>query len=267
MADEVFAAAAAQARAGARAVRRPFGEVIWNPTYPDLFFLNAVGDLIAPDWQVGDFETAVREAMPGVATFRGYSRDPRTIATLGQSLVAAGYRHDVRIAMIQTFTPEQFSLSRPVPPPLAGEGPGGGFHTLPVDNPERWTDLERLISVDTREHGWPEAIRDQLIALDRWRVAQTPTRFFLAYQADRAVAHVGLFQHATTAYLHALFTDPAARRHGAGSILTSAMHDEATAWGCDRLVLQCNDDGYLPGYYARLGFRAVGEQHLWTKRQ
>ena len=261
LADEVFEAAGAQARAGARSVRLPFGEAIWSPAYPDLFFLNGIGDLIAPDWRVRDFEAAVRETMPGVDAFRAYSRDPRTIATLGQSLVAAGYRHDVRVGMIQAFPPDQIS-----PSPHRG-GPGREFTIHPVDSVERWTDLERLIAIDTQEHGWTRSMLDQLIALYRWRVEQTPTRFFLAYESDRAVAHVGLFQHGTTAYLHALFADPAARRRGAGSILTLAMHDEATAIGSDRLVLQCSDDGYLPGYYARLGFRAVGEQHIWTKLQ
>lgn len=261
LADEVFRAAAAQARAGAQSVRRSFGEAIWNPTYPDLFFLNGIGALVAPDWQVGDFEAAVLESMPGVRGFRAYSRDPHTIATLGASLVAAGYGHDVRIGMVQAFAPNQVS-----PYPLRG-GPGRGFDIHPVDTDDRWSDLERLISVDTQEHGWTRQMREQLIALYRWRVEQTATRFFLAYQADRAVAHVGLFQHGATAYLHALFTDPAARRRGAGSILTLAMYDEATAMGCDRLVLQCSDDGYLPAYYARLGFRAVGEQHIWTKPQ
>jgi GNAT superfamily N-acetyltransferase len=255
LADEVFAAAAAQARAGARSLRRPFGEAIWNPTYPDLFFLNGIGDLVAPDWQVGDFEAAVRETMPGVAGFRAYSRDQRTIATLGASLVAAGYLRDVRIAMVQTFIP---------PSPLWGRQ-GRGFTIHPVDNNDRWMAFEQLIHADTDEHGWTPPMREQLIDLYRWRVQQTPTQFFLAYEADRALAHVGLFQHGTTAYLHALFTVPTARRRGAGSILTLAMHDQAAAMGCDRLVLQCSDDGYLPGYYTRLGLRAVGEQHIWTK--
>ena len=255
LADEVFGAAAAQARAGARTVRRPFGEAVWNPTYPDLFFLNGISDLVAPGWRVGDFEAAVRETMPGIRGFRAYSRDPRTIATLGPSLVAAGYSHDVRIGMVQAFIP---------PSPLRG-GQGRGFTIHPVDNAERWTALEQLIQADTHEHGWTPRMQEQLIALYRWRVVETPTRFFLGYEANRAVAQVGLLQHGATAYLHGLFTDPAVRRRGAGSILTLAMHDEATGMGCDRLVLQCNDNGYLPGYYARLGFRAVGEQHIWTK--
>ena len=267
LADEVFGAAAAQTRAGARTTRRPFGEAIWNPTYPDLFFVNGIGDLVAPDWRVGDFEAAVREVLPEVRAFRGSSRDPRTIATLGASLIGAGYDHEVRIGMIQAFPPDIPSSREQFPPPRAGEGRGGGFAIHPVDNPERWSDLERLISIDTLGHGWTQRMREQLVALYRWRADQTPARFFLAYETGRAVAHAGLFQHGATAYLHALFTVPEARRRGAGSILTLAMRNEATAIGADRLTLECSDHGYLPGYFARLGFRAVGEQHIWTKRQ
>jgi hypothetical protein len=43
------------------------------------------------------------------------------------------------------------------------------------------------------------------------------------------------------------------------------MTAAAQSIGCDRVTLQCTDDGYLPGYYARLGYRAVGERHIWTK--
>lgn len=261
LADEVFAAASAQARAGAQTVRRPFGETVWNPNYPDLFFLNGIRDLVAPDWQVADFEAAVQQTIPRVRAFTACSRDSRTIATLGASLVAAGYEHDLRIALIWAFTPGPKFASP------AGGGQGGGFTIVPVDNPERWTAFEQLLVADMQWHRWTQGMREQLVALYKWQADQTPTRFFLAYEADRAVAHVGLFQHGATAYVHALFTVREARRRGAGSILTLAMRKEAIAVGCDRLTLQCRDDGYLPGYFTRLGFRAVGEQHTWTKRQ
>ena len=60
LADEVFAAAAAHVRAGARATRRPFGEVIWNPAYPDLAFANLIQDLVAPDWTVEDLDLLLK---------------------------------------------------------------------------------------------------------------------------------------------------------------------------------------------------------------
>ena len=86
LADEVFGAAAAQTCAGAQTRRLPFGEAIWNPTYPHLFFLNGIVDLVAPTWRVDDFENAVREAMSGIQAFRACSRDPHTIAMLGPIL-------------------------------------------------------------------------------------------------------------------------------------------------------------------------------------
>jgi GNAT superfamily N-acetyltransferase len=106
---------------------------------------------------------------------------------------------------------------------------------------------------------------EQLFGLYRWRAEHADHRYYLAFHDRMAVAHVGLFQHRTTAYLHGLFTIPSARRRGIGSELTLAIRHEAAASGCDRLCLQCVDDGHLPGYYHRIGFRSVGEQHIWTK--
>jgi hypothetical protein len=45
------------------------------------------------------------------------------------------------------------------------------------------------------------------------------------------------------------------------------MRAQAAAIGCSRLTLQCIDDAYLPAYYERLGFKAVGKQYIWTRLQ
>jgi ribosomal protein S18 acetylase RimI-like enzyme len=259
LADEVFGAAAAQGRAGARVVRRPFGEVVWNPTYPDLFFLDGIVDLVAPHWRVADLERAIHEAAPEIRSFRAHVRDPKTVARLGASLTQAGYHHEIRVAMVHVMSPPSPS------PSLLGEGRGGGLIVVRVIGPADWAAFEELIRADTTEHGWTQPMRDQLIALYRWRAENTPTTFHVAFDGERPVGHVALFQHGPTAYLHGLFTHPAARRRGVGSALTQAMYREMQAIGCDRLTLQCTDDGYLPAFYHRLGFRRVGEQHIWSK--
>lgn len=254
LADDVFEAAAAQGRAGRKSVRRPFGEFVWNPAYPDL---SIVSDLFAPHWETEDLERAVRETMPEAKGFLVISRDPQTIAAMGRRLVAAGYTTATLTAMVQVFEPD-------FPSPSVG-GRGEGFSVRPVEGEARWAAFEALIRADTAEHGWTPAMTEQLIALHRWRALNTPHYFYLAYDDDRAVGYVGLFQHGTTAYLHALFTHPAERRRGAGAVLTLAMSREARAMGCERLTLRCARDGYLPAYYGRLGFRVVGEQQVWTK--
>ena len=108
-------------------------------------------------------------------------------------------------------------------------------------------------------------MRAQLIALYRWRAANTPHHYYLADDGTQTVGHVGLFQHGTNAYLHGLYTHPSARRRGAGAALTLAMSAEARTLGCQRLTLQCTRDSSLPAYYERLGFRAVGEKQIWTR--
>jgi GNAT superfamily N-acetyltransferase len=231
--------------------------------------LNGIENLVAPDWEAADLQRVVREAIPRATTYRASSRDPATIAALNPRLIAAGYTSETRVAMIQvSIPPAPFPLaaeSLKSPSPLAGEGWGGGYTIVPVTTAEAWAAFEALIQADTQEHGWTESMRAQLAALYRWRTGNTPHHFYLADDGAETVGHVGLFQHGATGYLHGLYTHPSARRRGAGTALTLAMSAEAQALGCDRLTLQCTRDSFLPGYYERLGFRAVGEKQIWTR--
>jgi GNAT superfamily N-acetyltransferase len=214
--------------------------------------LNGIENLVAPDWQAADLERVVREAIPQGTTYRASSRDPATISSLNPRLSAAGYSSETRVAMVQVSIPSTSS-------------PSAGFKILPVASEESWTAFEGLIHADTQEHGWTGPMRAQLIALYRWRAANTPHHFYLADDGTRAVGHVGLFQHGASAYLHGLYTHPAERRRGVGAALTLAMSAEARSLGCERLILQCTRDSWLPAYYTRLGFRAVGEKQIWTR--
>lgn len=252
LADEVFDAAAAQARLGSQSRRLPYGEAIWNPNYPDLYFLNGIGSLVAPDWSVNDLEQGILGIMPGVRAFRAISRDPQTIASLGPKLSSAGYEHEVRVGMVQVTVPSEVNASR--------------FSIRRVDDERSWEDYAGTLDADGAEHGSSPAMAAQLLALYRWRSKHTPTSYYLAVDGSRAIGHVGLFQHGATGYLHGLFTRPESRRQGAAAALTMAMASESRAMGCNRLTLQCIDDGHLPRYYQTLGFRTVGEQHIWTKR-
>ncbi len=244
--------------------------------------MNGIEDLVAPNWDVGDLERVVREAIPQGTAFRASSRDPATIAALNPWLIAAGYSSETRVAMVQVSIPPRRALvageTSKSPFPLAGEplslgsrdfprgqGRGGGYTIVPVQSERDWPVFEALIHADTTEHGWTDSMTAQLIALYRWRAANTPHRHYLAADGEQTVGHVGLFQHGVTAYLHGLYTHPTARRRGAGAALTLAMSAAGRALGCERLTLQCTRDSSLPAYYERLGFRAVGEKQIWTR--
>ena len=200
----------------------------------------------------------MHETLPGATTFRASSRDPATIAGLNPRLIAAGYSSETRVAMVQVSVPS-------TPSRAGGGGQAGDFKILPVAGEEAWTAFEELIHADTEEHGWTDAMRRQLIALYRWRAANTPHHFYLADDGTHPVGHVGLFQHGTSAYLHGLYTHPSARRRGVGAALTLAMSQEAGILVCERLTLQCTRDSWLPAYYQRLGFRTVGEKQIWSR--
>lgn len=251
LADEVFSAAAAQARGEGLTVRLPFGEVRRNPAYPDLFFLNGIADLRGPDWTLTDLEQVFEEHFPGIAHLRVSSRDPATIARLGPQLLGSGYEATCRAAMVQV-TP-------------SSEPRAGNFEVRPVETAEAWQAFEASIGEDTTEHGWTSAMTAQLIRLYRWQVENQPQSWLLAFDGPAAVGHVGLYQHATVGYLHAVYTRVAARRRGVGSALVTAAAEKARALGCERLTLQCDRDSFLPAYYETLGFRTVGEMWIWMK--
>jgi GNAT superfamily N-acetyltransferase len=251
LADEVFDAACDQARLSGEVLHRPFGDLLINPDYPDLEFMNSVDNLIARAWSVSRLESAVREAVPAGAQVRLTSRDPETVATLGAALSASGYRHEVRIAMVAAFA---------VPRDDAAV-----HSVIPVDSASAWSDFEAMIHVESRDDGWTPQMTEQYIRLCRWRAGNTAHRYYLLDESGHPLSRVGLFQSGRTVYLHGLYTRPDARRRGAGAALMLAMGSETQRMGSDRLVLQTVEDGHLPQYYARLGYRPVGEQHLWTR--
>ena len=119
--------------------------------------------------------------------------------------------------------------------------------------------------MDALEQGWDQATTRQLVDLCHWRAANTSHHYYVASEPGRVVAYVGVYQAGTTAYVHSLFTHPAARGRGAGAALMLAVSDRGHAMGCQRITLECARDSRLPAYYARLGFRTVGEEWVWTK--
>jgi GNAT superfamily N-acetyltransferase len=251
LADDTFAAAAAQARTVCTVTRLPFGEVRRSDAYPDLVFLNGISDLCAPRWTVSDLEGAIARYLGGVAHVRVASRDPETIAGLGGRLAEADYESECRVAMVQ------------VAPPAAPPTWNGAVRL--VETPADWQAFEGLIREDTAEHDWSSVMTEQLIRLYRPGEEQPP-RWLLAHAAGEAVAYVGLYQHGTVGYLYALYTRPSARRRGTGSTLVYQAGRRARALGCERLTLQCTRDSFLPAYYEALGFRTVGEMWIWTRR-
>jgi N-acetylglutamate synthase-like GNAT family acetyltransferase len=174
------------------------------------------------------------------------------VAALAAGFAEEGHRSQTRVAMVQVF----------ISSPGHGGGSRWGLSLVPVQDEKGWSAFEGLIRAAGAVQSRTDDMAADLIALYRWRAANSPHRFYLACDGDRAVAHVGLFQHRSNGYLHALFTRPDCRRRGAGSFLTLAMDSEARAVGCERVALDCARDSRLPAYFARLGFRAVGERQV-----
>ncbi|MDQ6884738.1 MAG: GNAT family N-acetyltransferase [Candidatus Dormibacteraeota bacterium] len=251
LADEVFDAASAVGRGDGVSIRLPFGEVRRNPAYPDLFFLNGISGLRAPDWTIRDVEQAVVAHLAGIRIVRITSRDPDTIARLGPQLLDAGYEAECRVAMVHVASRE---VAR-----------AAAVATSLVEAAADWQAFEQSIRYDAAEHHWRDGMARQLVELYRAQGANPSQSWLLARAAGEVLGHVGLYQHATVGYLHALFVRGAARRRGIGSALVAEAGRRARAIGCARLTLQCTRDSFLPVYYHALGFRSVGEIWIWTK--
>jgi hypothetical protein len=250
LADEVFDAVAGQARVSAQAIRRPFGEVIRNPDYPDLATVNMIQDLVAPDWTADDVLAALSRELPGASRIQVTSRDRRTIDALDPRLrawLASGCRY----GMLLTRPTE----ARPRP----GRAPAP--HVVRVEGPDRWTAFDSFLGELASRHNWSRARLRQLLALIRWRAANTPHRYYLVCKGDDVSGCLGLFQHGSTAYLHNPF-GWTAMSAAVQDVLTLGVIEEAAALGCNRVVTECSKEDRHSWW--RLGFRVLGEQQIWT---
>jgi GNAT superfamily N-acetyltransferase len=249
LADEVFSAAEAQNRAGARCIRRPYGEIVTHPDYPHVFFLHYIAGLNAPGWDRGRLERVIEEEIPYAGHYRVSSRDATTRDGLGRALEGAGYQAEHKLGMTQLADPELTAMP--------------GISVVQVRNDDDWTRLASLVMVDWAGQG--EHAAAEVVGLYRWRAKNLPQRYYLAYQGDQAVGFCGLFQHRTTGYIHALFTLAESRGRGVGTTMVIRSLEEARACGCDRTGLTCLSNSSLSQYYRRLGFRVVGEEFTWMK--
>ncbi|HEY0491882.1 MAG TPA: GNAT family N-acetyltransferase [Candidatus Dormibacteraeota bacterium] len=249
LADEVFAAAAAQASSVCVVDRRPFGEVRRSAGYPDLVFLKGITELRAENWSAADLERVIAENFGEIVNVRVCSRDRETIAHLGPRLIEASYQAECRVAMVQVAGPQRF-------------GPVGNVRL--VETPADWDNFDRLIRAETAQHGWRVEISEQLTRLYRQGEKDVQS-WLLGCVEGQTAGYVGLYQHGRVGYLHALYTRPESRRHGLGSALIHEASELARTRGCERLTLQCARDSFLPNFYQRLGFRGVGEMWIWIK--
>ena len=250
LADEVFDALAAQARVSAESIRRPFGEVIRNPAYPDLPAVNMIQGLVAPDWTLDEVLAAIRRELGTARRVQVTSRDPHTVGALDPRLRAWG-ASDSRYGM---------ALVRP-PEPQPRPGPGPAPDVVGIESAAQWAACASFLRRHAVRHNWTAAWMRQLFALIRWRAANTPHRYYVACRGDEVTGCLGLFQHGSTAYVHHPF-GWASMSSDVEDVLTLTVIEEATALGCDRVVTECaREDGRSMW---RLGFRVVGEQQVWT---
>ncbi|HYM50394.1 MAG TPA: GNAT family N-acetyltransferase [Candidatus Limnocylindrales bacterium] len=248
LADEVFEASRAAGRAGSVVRRRPYGEVVTDPDYPDVFYAHGLYDLHAPDWTLADLEAVLRAELPHVPADRVHIRDPLTRDRLGPLLQGAGYRPEHKVAMLEVSDPALGARK------VALE---------PVVTPSRWMAHDALLRAQWS--GTPSAVIEQVLRLTRARAEAVSDRPYLATHHAQPIGVVSLHQQRRLAYVHALYVLPDARRRGLGTAIMLAARTVARERGAESLALLCLRGGWLPDFYRRLGYVAVGEEDTWTK--
>lgn len=248
LADDVFEAAGAANQAIANAVRHPFGLVLSAPRFPEVFFLNTLKDLEAPDWSVAGLEAFLHREIPRASYDRVVTRHPPTRTNLERGLLAAGYRAEHKMAMLQA---NPAPTSRP------------SIRIVPVADGPTWAAFDTQVEQDWRR--WPQSTIRQVIAVFHAFTEVLPDRFYLAMLDGGVVGRVGMLRHRDLGYVHGLAVLPTVRRRGVGTALMRAMEAQARAEGCERIALLCETDSWLPAYYGRLGYIPISEEATWMK--
>jgi GNAT superfamily N-acetyltransferase len=89
-------------------------------------------------------------------------------------------------------------------------------------------------------------------------------RYYIGIYQEQVVATGTLFVSSETSGIYDIVTDDAFRRKGIGSAMFAHLLQEATNLGRPYAVLQASPAGV--GIYARTGFEAVGEVHVFENR-
>ena len=99
--------------------------------------------------------------------------------------------------------------------------------------------------------------------LERQRAAIDGSLNFGAYHTDSGEQHAYarvVTDRATFAWLCDVYVDPAARGHGLGTTLVTAVRDHLAPYGLRRILLATHD---AHGVYAKLGFEPLTHPDRW----
>ncbi|WP_031089165.1 GNAT family N-acetyltransferase [Streptomyces sp. NRRL WC-3549] len=140
-------------------------------------------------------------------------------------------------------------------------------HATPRARHEISPDPSRLDAA--RIHHWLST--DAYWALGRTREQQDRAiagslnfgAYDLATGEQAAYARV-VTDHASFAWVCDVYVDPAARGHGLGTRLVTAVRDHLTPLGVRRFLLATKD---AHGVYARLGFTPLADPDMWMALQ
>ncbi|MFN8443514.1 MAG: GNAT family N-acetyltransferase [Caldilineaceae bacterium] len=134
-----------------------------------------------------------------------------------------------------------------------------------VENPE---ELQEFANVLVRLFGnsaEAQGVAAYFQQLRHFAAEQFPDmRYYIGLYQNQVVATGTLFVGSETIGIYDIVTDERFRRKGIGSAMFAHLLNEAGRWGRRYAVLQASSDGI--GIYARAGFRAAGNVHVFENR-
>jgi ribosomal protein S18 acetylase RimI-like enzyme len=221
---------------------------LFNSTLPDVWDRNHVR-LEDPHAGAGELIATAERAhmLAGVPHRRVWIDDPAAGERLAPAFAAGGWEIQRLLVMVH----------RP------GEEPDVDLLAVAeLREPE----LRPLREEVSREYGYTEALRQQLLAAQTMAAEELDVRYFGIRQGMRIVSACELYSRGGVAQVEDVVTHAEFRNKGFARAVVLRAVEAARSTGHDLVFLLADEDDWPQELYQRLGFESVARLHAFLKR-
>jgi GNAT superfamily N-acetyltransferase len=221
---------------------------LFNSTLPDVWDRNHVR-LEDPHAGAGELIAAAERAhtLAGVAHRRIWIDEPAAGERLAPAFAAGGWEIQRLLVMVHR----------------AGEEPDVDLLSVAeLQEPE----LRPLREEISREYGYAEDLRRQLLAAQTMAAEELDVRYFGVRQGMRIVSACELYSRGGVAQVEDVVTHADFRNRGFARAVVLRAVEAARSTGHDLVFLLADEDDWPQQLYARLGFSPVARLHAFLKR-
>ena len=231
-----------------RVDRFPWGELVVTPSLADVWDANFA---IVARWPGSAHELTAEseraQAEAGFAHRKTVILDEVLAARVWPEIAAQGHE----------FVSRYVVMAKRRPPDRAADPE---VRILEVGATE-WVDGRRaMIELDGLG-----SVAEQLLELDNRLAAAVETRHLAALVDGRVVSYAGLYLDGDVAQIEDVATLPAHRGRGLARAVVLHAAEEARRSGAELVFLVADESDWPKELYARLGFEAVGVEHVFGR--